>query len=392
MGKKIVILGGGFAGLLSAQTVRKHLSPAQAEVTLVNRWPTHQIITELHRLTAGNIKEEAVSLPLAKLLKGKSVNLKIATVEAVHPDARQVRLHDGSVLNYDILVMALGSETAFFGIPGLKENSFVLKSVEDALRIRNHIFARLDAFAARGNAADGTIVVGGGGLTGVEVIGELADQMPAWCRSRGIDPADIRLYCVEAAPSILQGFPQELIDRAVTSLESRGVRFVTGQPITEVKGTEIVLKDGSVITAGTLIWSGGVQGHPVVASCGIEVNRGRAVVNEYLQSVSHPDIFVAGDSAVVMGEDGRPYPPTAQLAWQMGETVGYNIFALAEQAKMKPFKPVISGTLASLGRKDGIAAIGARRTLLKGFTAQAMKEASHIRYLAHIKGLFALAH
>ena len=392
MGKKIVILGGGFAGLLCAQTVRKHLSPAQAEVTLVNRWPTHQIITELHRLTAGNVKEEAVSLPLAKLLKGKAVNLKIATVEDVHPDARKVRLHDGSCLTYDILVIALGSETAFFGIPGLKENSFALKSVDDALRIRNHIFARLDAFAARGDAADGTIVVGGGGLTGVEVIGELADQMPAWCRSRGIDPADIRLYCVEAAPSILQGFPQELVDRAVTSLERRGVRFVTGQPITEVKGTEIALKDGSVITAGTLIWSGGVQGHPVVASCGIEVNRGRAVVNEYLQSVSHPDIFVAGDSAIVMGEDGRPYPPTAQLAWQMGETVGYNLFALIEHAKMKPFKPVISGTLASLGRKDGIAAIGARRTLLKGLTAQAMKEASHIRYLAHIKGLFALAH
>jgi NADH dehydrogenase len=392
MSKHIVILGGGFGGLLSALTVRKYLSASQADVTLVNRWPTHQIITELHRLAAGNIKEEAVSLPLAKLLKGKSVNLKIATVEAVNPDARQVRLNDGSVLAYDTLVLALGSETAFFGIPGLAENSFVLKSVNDAHRIRNHILSKLDAFAQHGNEADGTIVVGGGGLTGVEVVGELADQMPEWCRSRGIDPADIRLYCVEAAPSILPGFPQELIDRAYSSLESRGVRFVTGQPITEVKGTEICLKDGSTIQAGTLIWSGGVQGHPIVASCGIEVNRGRAVVNEYLQSVSHPDIFVAGDSAVVMAEDGRPYPPTAQIAWQMGETIGYNIFAGWENAKMKPFKPVISGTLASLGRKDGIAAIGARRTQLKGIAATAMKEASHIRYLAHIKGLFALAH
>lgn len=392
MSKHIVILGGGFGGLLSALTVRKYLTAAQAEVTLVNRWPTHQIITELHRLTAGNVKEEAVSLPLAKLLKGKSVNLKIATVEAVNPDAKQVRLADGSQLSYDTLVLALGSETAYFGIPGLEENSFILKSVDDANQIRNHILSKLDAFAMHGKEADGTIVVGGGGLTGVEVVGELADELPKWCEARGIDPADIQLYCVEAAPSILMGFPQELIDRARTSLERRGVRFLTGQPITEVKGSEICLKDGSTISAGTLIWSGGVQGHRIVASCGIEVNRGRAVVNEFLQSASHPDIFVAGDSAVVMAEDGRPYPPTAQLAWQMGETIGYNVFASLSNAKMKPFNPVLSGTLASLGRKDGIAAVGARRTQLKGLAASAMKEASHIRYLAHIKGLFALAH
>ncbi len=392
MSKQILILGGGYGGLLSALTVRKYLTAAQAEVTLVNRWPTHQIITELHRLTAGNVKEEAVSLPLAKLLKGKSVNVKIGTVESVEPEARRVRLADGSMLAYDTLVLALGSETAYFGIPGLEENSFILKSVNDAHRIRNHILSKLDAFALHENETDGTIVVGGGGLTGIEVVGELADELPAWCRVRGIDPADVRLYCVEAGPSILAGFPQELVDRARASLESRGVRFFTGQPITEVRGAEICLKDGSSIAAGTLIWSGGVQGHPVVASCGIEVNRGRAVVNEYLQSASHPDIFVAGDSAVVMGEDGRPFPPTAQLAWQMGETIGYNIFASYEKGKMEPFRPVFSGTLASLGRRDGIATIGARRTPLKGFPASAMKEASNIRYLSHIKGLFALAH
>ena len=392
MNKRILILGGGYGGLLSALTIRKYLTPAQATVTLVNRYPTHQLITELHRLTAGNVKERAVALPLEKLLQGKSVELRIGVVERLSPDAKQVRLTDGTTIAYDMLVVALGSETAFFGIPGLAENSFTLKSVDDASRIRAHIEARLDAYASGGNEADAVIVVGGGGLTGVEVIGELADERPAWCRSRGIDPAQIRLYCVEASPSILAGFPEELKERARSSLESRDVTFVTGRPVTEVNGTDIRLKDGTVIRAGTFIWCGGVQGHPVVAESGIDLYRGRAAVTAYLHSTSHPDIFVAGDSAIVMAEDGTPYPPSAQLAWQMGETIGYNIFAARRQQPMQPFYPVHSGTLASLGRRDGVAVIGARRMPLKGLPASAMKEASNLRYLSHIHGLFAKAY
>ncbi|MGV2787275.1 pyridine nucleotide-disulfide oxidoreductase, partial [Clostridium perfringens] len=177
------------------------------------------------------------------------------------------------------------------------------------------------------NKADATIVVGGGGLTGVELVGEYADMKSELARKYGIDPQEITLYCVEAAPSILPGFPAELVDRATTSLQKRGVNFLTGLPITKMDGTTVELKDGSTIETSTLIWTGGVQGNSVVANCGIEVNRGRAVVNEFLQSASHPDVYVAGDSAVVMGPEGRPYPPTAQLAWQMGELIGYNIFA-----------------------------------------------------------------
>jgi NADH:ubiquinone reductase (H+-translocating) len=135
--------------------------------------------------------------------------------------------------------------------------------------------------------------------------------------------------------------------------------------------------------------TGRVQGNSVVANSGIEVNRGRATVNEFLQSTSHSDIFLAGDSAVVMSEEGRPYPPSAQLAWQMGETVGYNIFAYIKELPMEKFKPVFSGKLASLGRKDAIATVGERGTQLKGLPAILMKEASKMRYLTHINALFA---
>jgi NADH dehydrogenase len=156
--------------------------------------------------------------------------------------------------------------------------------------------------------------------------------------------------------------------------------------------TTVELKDGSKIETKTMVWTGGVQGNSVVANSGIEVNRGRALVNEFLQSTSHKDVFLAGDSAVVMGPEGRPYPPTAQLAWQMGEVVGVNLAVAIRGGAMESFVPVFSGTLGSLGRKDAIGTIGGNKTQLKGLPASLMKEASNVRYLSHIKGLFALAY
>lgn len=392
MAKHILILGGGYGGLLSALTVRKYLTAEEAAVTVVNRYPTHQIITELHRLAAGNLAEKAVALPLEKLLRGHNIDLRIDTVETIKPDEKQVLLASGKTYSYDALVIALGSETAFFGIPGLQEHSFTLKSVQDANRLREHVEARIEAYRTTKNKADVTFVVGGGGLTGIELVGEFADMLPGLCHKKGIDYNDVSLYCVEAGPSILAGFSPELVERAQTSLEKRGVKFLTGLAITEMSATAVSLKDGSSIETSTLVWTGGVQGNAVVANSGIEVNRGRATVTPTLQSTSHQDIFLAGDSAVVMGSEGRPYPPTAQLAWQMGETIGYNLFAYFGGSKMEEFTPVFSGTLASLGRKDAIGTIGGNQTRLKGLPASMMKEASNMRYLSHIKGLFALAY
>lgn len=392
MAKHIVILGGGYGGLLSALSARKYMTSEEAVITVVNRVPSHQIITELHRLAAGNLSEKAVALPLEKLLRGKQINLVVDTVEKIVLDNSRVMLASGESLKYDALVVALGSETAFFGIPGLQEHSFTLKSVAEANKLRAHVEERIVAYSKSKNKADATFVVGGGGLTGVELIGEFADMLPGLCEKHGVEYQDVSLYCVEAGPSILAGFAPELVERAKTSLETRGVQFLTGVAVTEMKETTVFLKDGSSIETHTMVWTGGVQGNAVVANSGLEVNRGRATVTEFLQSTSHPDVFLAGDSAVVMGPEGRPYPPTAQLAWQMGEVVGHNLFAYFKGSKMKSFTPVFSGTLGSLGRKDAIGTIGASQIRLKGTPASMMKEASNVRYLAHINGLFALAY
>lgn len=392
MAKEIVILGAGYGGVLSALTVRKYMDRSEAQVTVVNQYPTHQIITELHRLAAGSISERAVALPLDKLFKGKDIDLRIATVKSFSVDNKEIKLSDGSTLTYDALVVGLGSKTAYFGIPGLEEHSMVLKSADDANAIYKHIEERISEYAKSGNEADATILIGGGGLTGVELVGEIADQLPKLTKKYGVDREAIKLLLVEAGPKILPVLPDSLIERATASLEKRGVKFLTGLPVTNVTGNVIDLKDGQKIVANTFVWTGGVQGNPLVGESGLEVNRGRASVNEFLQSVSHPDVFVVGDSAVFMGPDGRPYPPTAQIAWQMGELTGYNLFAFLRGKKMEGFEPVNSGTLASLGRKDAVATIGANNTELRGLPATMMKEASNIRYLSHIKALDALAY
>lgn len=393
MSKQIVILGAGYGGLLSALTVRKYLNKDEAQVTVVNQYPTHQIITELHRLAGGSASEQAVSIPLEKLFKGKDIDLVISKAESFSVDKKQVKLANGSTLTYDALVVALGSQTGFFGIPGLEENSMVLKSVNDANKIYKHIEDRIREYSVTKNEADATIVIGGGGLTGVELIGEIVDHFPKIAKQFGVDYKDLKIKLIEAGPKILPVLPDHLIERAMTSLQARGVEFLTSLPVTGVKGNVIELKDGQTITANTLVWTGGVAALPIVGESGLEVDRGKATVNEYLQSKSHSDVFVVGDSAVAFPpEGGRPYAPTAQNAWQMGELVGYNLYAAFEGKKLEEFSPINSGTLASLGRKDGVATVGANNTSLKGLPATLMKEASNIRYLTHIKALYNLVY
>ncbi|WP_435922845.1 NAD(P)/FAD-dependent oxidoreductase [Paenibacillus sp. DYY-L-2] len=392
MSKHIVILGAGYGGVLSALNIRKYMTKEEARVTVVNQFPTHQIITELHRLAAGSIAERAVALPLEKLFKGKDIDLRITKVEKFSVNDKQVKLSDGTVLSYDALVVGLGSVTAYFGIPGLEQYSMVLKSANDANHIHRHIEDRIAEYAKSKNPADATILIGGGGLTGVELVGEIADKLPELSKKHGVSQSEIQLMLVEAGPKILPVLPDVLIERATASLEKRGVKFLTGLPVTNVEGNTIDLKDGQKIVANTFVWTGGVQGNPLVGESGLEVNRGRATVNEFLQSTSHNDVFVVGDSAVYFGEDGRPYPPTAQIAWQMGELTGYNLYAYLTGGHLESFTPVNSGTLASLGRKDAVATIGASNTQLKGLPATLMKEASNIRYLSHIKALDALAY
>ncbi|MCL6515466.1 NAD(P)/FAD-dependent oxidoreductase [Alicyclobacillus sp.] len=392
MSKHVVVLGAGYAGLQAALEARRMLTAEAARITVVNRVPYHQLITELHLPAAGAVEDRHVQLPLDRLLGKKNIDLWIGEVTAIRPDDHAVDLSGGTTLSYDYLVVALGSETEYFGIPGLRENSFTLKSVDDANRIRAHVERCLESYRQTKDRADATFVVGGGGLTGIELVGELADAMPGWCARLGIDRGDVRLFCVEAMPTILPGFPEDLVARARQSLEERGVTFLTGQPVVQMDDGIVHLKNGDQIETRTMIWTGGVRGHSLVANSGLAVERrGRALINEYLQSTSHKDVFVIGDSAVWMGPDGRPFPPTAQLAGQMGAHVGQQLYACIKGGSLEPFEPHLAGTLASLGRRDAIGMVGEKKRRVRGRIAAWLKTGSKLRWLADIGGLFVRA-
>lgn len=392
MGKHVLILGGGYGGLQTALETRRMLTSDAASITILNRQPFHQLITELHQPAAGSVDDRHVTRRLDKLVAGKNIDVRVGEVARITPAEHKVSLADGSELQYDVLVIALGSETEFFGIPGLQEHSFVLKSVADATRIREHVADCLVQYRRTNDRAFLTFVVGGAGLSGIELVGEFADMLPNMCREAEVDSALVELYSVEAAPSILPGFPQSLIDRAKESLSARGVKFLTGVPIVQMEDGVAQLKDGQSLYTKTLIWTGGVRGHSVVAASSIAVDgRGRASVNDYLQSTSDSDIFVVGDSALLLSESGRPYPPTAQLAGQMGIHCGRQIYALLKGAPFHPFTPHLAGTLASLGRKDGIGMVGAKKRKLKGKPALLLKTGSKLRYLYGIGALFTKA-
>lgn len=389
LSKHVVILGAGYGGLLTALQTRRLLTSSAARITIVDRNPYHQLVTELHQPAAGSKKEHQVRLPLEKLLKGKKIDILLGDIENIKLDEHAVYFSDGSKISYDYLVVGLGSETEYFGIPGLKEHSFILKSVKDAQKINNHIETCIQEYKTTGDKGNLTFAIGGAGLTGIELVGEMADNVPSLFKKHGVDPSLIKLLSIEAAPSILPGFPQSLIDRAKSSLEARGVRFLTGVPIVQAEPGKIHLKSGEVIESKTLIWTGGVRGHSVVANSGLATEpRGRAQLNAHLESVSHPHVFVVGDSAIVIGPNGRPYPPTAQLAWQMGEHVGRQIHGMMKGSKLEVFVPHFDGTLASLGHRDGIGMIGDAKLQIKGKPALWVKSGSNLRYLNAIGATF----
>lgn len=389
MAKQIVILGAGYAGLLCALEARKRLSGMDAQITLVNKHTYHQLITQLHETAAGARSDRSIRVSINNVIRDKKIDFQKGIVEQIVPSDKKVVMEDGTTLSYDYLVVALGSEAEYFGITGLKEHAFILKSVNQARLIRSHIESCFARYPYEKKPELLRFVVGGAGFSGIELIGELADALPNYAKDAGVDMSLVELYNVEAAPGILPGFDEELVQRARTSLEERGVTFMTGLPIVEVAPGVVHLKNGESIESETVIWTGGVRGNQLVINAGFETEpRGRAKVNKFLQSSNYSDVYILGDCSFVLGNEGRPLPPTAQLAWQMGSAAGKYLYHDIKGGTKVPFNAKIMGSLASLGRKDAVGKV-LQSYKMYGRMAYVAKEASQIRYLAKIGAVFA---
>lgn len=385
---KIVILGAGYAGIMTAKRLTEKLSIPEAEITLVNKHNYHYETTWLHEVAAGTINPNQARVLLRDVVNTNRVNLVYDTVEKVDKDNKKVLLENGE-LDYDILVFSLGFESNTFGIKGMEENAFAISDIDSSREISQHIeyqFAKYNTSQTKDDSSL-AILVGGGGFTGIELLGELVEKVPQLCKKYDIDRSKVRIINVEASPSLLAGFDSELVDYAKESLENRGVEFYLNAKITECTTNGFVVgEDNEEIQAGTVIWTGGVTGNSVLGKSGFELNRGKVSVSEDLRDPNSDNIFVLGDCAWVMNKEaGRPYPPTAQIAIQQADYAAENIKALLYGEPLSEFVFDNKGTVASLGNKDAVGSIFDDKKLY-GKAATVMKQVIDNRSLFMIGG------
>lgn len=388
---KIVVLGAGYGGLVTVTRLQKALSVDEANIVLINKNDYHYETTWLHEASAGTMHHDRVRYDVDAVINRSKVEFIRAEVQDIKPEEKKVILNTGEV-DYDYLVVALGGESETFGIEGLKEHAFTISNVNTSRQLRDHIEFQFATYANEEEKKDErlTFVVGGAGFTGIEFLGELANRVPELCKEYDIDYSKVRIYCVEAAPMVLPGFDPELVKYAVAQLEKKGVEFKIGTPIKGATETGIIVAKGEdeteEIKAGTVVWAAGVRGSSIIEKSGIENMRARVKVNPDLRAPNQEDIFVLGDCSLIINEEiNRPYPPTAQIAMQQGETVARNLVKLVKgETALETFTPHLKGTVCSLGDDDAIGVVFDKK--LTGTKASFMKKMIDNRALFMIGG------
>ncbi|MFD2609011.1 NAD(P)/FAD-dependent oxidoreductase [Deinococcus taklimakanensis] len=378
---KTLILGAGYAGLAAATSLKP--TPG-LEVLLVEQNNYHTFETRLHEAAAHNTR---VTVPLVPLLRGTGVHWEQAAVENVDVDAREVLLKDGRVLTYDTLVVGLGSVTNFYRIPGLAENAAELKDVSDA----DEIFTFVNRAYAGDYTGNRDIVVGGAGLTGVELVTELAQRAEQLSKARGLPP--IRIHLVEAGPKILPVLDDALRAKAQKTLDDYNINTLIGHRLMQATADSVTVQtaDGEqkVIPAGKIIWTGGIQARDIVKGEKLEKGPGgRIAVDAELRAKNYPEVFVLGDMGLALNEEGKPVPTTAQHAGQQGRLTGKNLMRLAKGEALLPYVPNTLGEFVSLG---GLMAVGwmklpwNQKLAITGGIAHVMKRASEWRWRQSIE-------
>lgn len=363
----VVIVGGGFGGLYAARALRQ----ADVQVTLVDRRNHHVFQPLLYQVASAALSPGDIASPIRWILRHqKNVEVLLAEVQRVDVARRTLILRDGE-LSYDFLILAAGATHAYFGHDEWQVMAPGLKTLEDALDIRRRVLlayehAELESDPAK-RAALLTFVVIGGGPTGVELAGALAEiSRQSLARDfRHFDPSSARIVLIEAGPSILATFPQMLRDAARNDLMRLGVDVRTGRPVTGVSDGRVQL-DGQWIEAATVLWAAGVAASPLGGTLGVPTDRaGRVIVQPDLTIPGYPNVFVIGDLASFSGPGGKVLPGVAQVAIQMGRHAAANILRAQNGQAYLRFVYRDLGNMATIGRASAIADFGWLR--LKGW-------------------------
>lgn len=377
---KIVIIGGGFGGLYAAKKLARH----PVEITLVDRKNHHLFQPLLYQVATAGLSPAEIAAPIRQILE-KFRNVRVLMGEVTGIDVAERRVHvDRLTLPYDYLIVAAGASHSYFGHDEWAKDAPGLKTIEDALEIRRRILLAFELAerqsVCRGHHTPLNFVVIGGGPTGVELAGTLAEiTRHALAEDfRSIDPRRTRILLLEAGPRVLAAFPDDLSRSAQQQLEHLGVEVRTGAKVTNV-GPNFVQTGDEVIHAAVVLWGAGVLANPLGRALGAPLDRsGRVTVEPDCSIPAHPEVFVIGDMAR-FEQDGNPLPGLAPVAIQQGDYVASAIAADLKNQPRKPFRYRDKGTLATIGRAAAVANFG--RVHLSGFFAWLAWLFVHILFL-----------
>ena len=389
---RVVIVGAGFGGLEAAKALRR----VEADIIVIDRQNHHCFQPLLYQVATAALSPADVAWPIRHILRDQAnTTVLMETVEGIDTAGRRLRTNFGEV-PYDYLVIATGAMHSYFGHDEWSDAAPGLKRIDDATRIRRSILIAFEQAEAMAEPAAQcrllTFVIIGGGATGVEMAGAIAEiaRQTLAADFRRIDPRTARIVLVEAGPRLLPTFPPELSDYAHKALERAGVEIKTRTYVTNCD-RHGVDTDGGRIEACTLIWAAGVIASPAAQWLGVEADRaGRVQVGPDLSVPGHPEIFVIGDTAMMLDSGGRPVPGIAPAAKQMGKHVGKQIATrIAGGAGDAPFRYMHLGDLATIGRRAAVVKFG--RLQLRGFLGWAFWSVVHIYFLIGLRNRFVVA-
>lgn len=355
---RVVIIGAGFAGLAAAKALRGR----DVDVLLIDRQNYHTFLPLLYEVAAAGLEPDDIAQPVRAILRGApNIRFLMASVEGIDRAARIVRtsVHD---VSYDYLVLAPGSATNYFGLDTVQERALGLKDLHEATAVRNRVLRNFERATLETDPDEQarlmTMVVIGGGPTGVELAGALA-ELKRHVLPRDypdLDLARARVVLVEALDRVLSAMPERLQRKAVRQLEKLGVEVRLGAAVADVSERGVRLRSGEEIPAANVVWVAGVRGDSLGEALGAEIGPSRRVrVTPALHLPGDERVFVAGDLALLEGSDGKPLPMMAPVAMQQGALAAANVLRAARGEPMKPFRYRDRGSMATIGRKMAVA-------------------------------------
>lgn len=400
MAKNIVIIGAGYAGILTAKKLAKRLRKnEEVKITLIDKRPYHTMLTELHEVAAARVEEDSIKVSLKRVFAGRKVDVKLDEIQSIDYDNKKA-IGKSSEYDYDILVLAAGSQPTYFGVQGAAEYSHKLWSYDDAVQLKEHI---INCFRKAASETDPEEIkrllnfyVVGAGFTGTEMAGELAEYVPSLCDRYEIDCSDVKISIVDILPRAVPTLTEKLSAKIERRLSKMGINICLKTGVVSIGEGHIEVDcEGTKRRdeTRTVIWAAGTESATISAKIAQKLpsgGRGRIQTDPMLRSTGDESIYIVGDNMLYIPEGEKaPVPQLVENCEQSSEIAAHNIIcAVTGKGEMKPYKPSLHGVMVSVGGRYGVAYVGTanRKISLPSFFAMFVKHFINIIYFVQLLG------